>query len=53
MLVIPLVNIVIAILAAIGLANKFGKGGGFAAGLIFLPFIFYPILAFGAAEYQK
>jgi hypothetical protein len=53
LLLIPLVNIVIAILAAIGLANKFGKGGGFAVGLIFLPFIFYPILAFGAAEYQK
>ena len=53
LLLIPLVNIVIAILAAIGIANKFGKGGGFAVGLIFLPFIFYPILAFGAAEYQK
>jgi len=53
LLLIPLVNIVIAILAAIGLANKFGKGGGFAVGLIFLPFIFYPILAFGDAEYQQ
>jgi hypothetical protein len=50
---IPIVNIIISILAAIGLANKFGKGGGFAVGLILLPFIFYPILAFGDAEYQQ
>lgn len=50
---IPIVNIIIAILAAIGLANKFGKGGGFAVGLILLPIIFYPILAFGDAEYQQ
>ena len=50
---IPIVNIIVSILAAIGLANKFGKGGGFAVGLILLPFIFYPILAFGDAEYQK
>jgi len=49
---IPFVNLIIAILAAVGIANNFGKGGGFAAGLIFLPFIFYPILAFGDAQYQ-
>lgn len=49
---IPVANIVVAILAAIGLAQNFGKGGGFAAGLILLPVIFYPILAFGASEYQ-
>ena len=53
LLFVPIVNIVIAILAVIGLANKFGKGGGFAVGLIFLPIIFYPILAFGDAEYQQ
>ena len=49
---IPLVNIIVSILAAVGLANSFGRGGGFAAGLIFLPFIFYPILAFGDSPYQ-
>lgn len=52
LMLIPLVNIVIGILAMVGLANKFGKGGGFVAGLIFLPVIFYPILAFGSAKYQ-
>lgn len=49
---IPLVNIVIEIIVQVGVAEKFGKGGGFAVGLIFLPFIFYPILAFGEAKYQ-
>jgi len=53
LLLIPFVGLIIAILAVIGLANKFGKGGGFAVGLIFLPIIFYPILAFGDAEYQN
>ena len=49
---IPLVNFIIAILAALGIAQNFGKGGGFAVGLILLPIIFYPILAFGSATYQ-
>ena len=33
------------------LSKSFGKDEGFTAGLIFLGFIFYPILAFGAAKY--
>jgi len=32
------------------LAKSFGKDEGFTLGLIFLPFIFYPILGFGNAE---
>ena len=48
---IPLVNIVIALLVALGVATNFGKGAGFGIGLFFLPFIFYPILAFGDATY--
>ena len=35
----------------VGLANNFGKGGGYAVGLLFLPIIFYPMLAFGDAQY--
>ena len=49
---IPFVNFIIFIIVAIDLARSFGKGGGFAVGLIFLPFIFFPILAFGSAQYQ-
>ena len=34
------------------LARLFGKELGYALGLIFLPFIFLPLLAFGDATYQ-
>jgi len=49
---IPLVNIVVQIIVAIDTASNFGKGVGFALGMIFLPFIFYPILGFGDAQYH-
>lgn len=49
---IPIVNLVVMILMLAGLATNFGKGGGFVVGLIFLPIIFYPILAFGSARHQ-
>jgi len=52
LMLIPLVNIVVGILEGIGLARAFGKGGGFAAGLILLPVVFYPVLAWGDAQYQ-
>ncbi len=38
--------------APCGVARGFGKGGGFAVGLVLLPFVFYPILAFSDAQYQ-
>ncbi len=49
---IPLVNIVIAILVCIDIAKNFGKDTLFGLGLAFLGIIFYPILAFGSAQYQ-
>lgn len=48
---IPLVNIVIGIIVCIDIAKNFGKDAGFGIGLAFLGFIFYPILAFGSAQY--
>ncbi|PTL83875.1 DUF5684 domain-containing protein [Vitiosangium sp. GDMCC 1.1324] len=48
---IPLVNFVAIILTYVGFAKAFGKGPGFAAGLIFLSPIFFLILAFGDAQY--
>jgi hypothetical protein len=33
------------------LSKSFGKEVGFTLGMLFLPLIFYPILAFGSAEY--
>jgi uncharacterized membrane protein YhaH (DUF805 family) len=49
---IPLVNIVIVVITMLDLAKAFGKGVGFALGLIFLSPIFYCILGFGDARYQ-
>ena len=43
---IPIVNIVMMIKAYILLAKKFGRGAGFAIGMIFLPMIFIPLLSF-------
>lgn len=51
LLLIPVVDVVYAVMLTCRLAKAFGKSGGFAAGLIFLPEIFYPILGFGAAAY--
>ena len=51
MLLIPFYNIILAIQTQVKLAKAFGKGGGFAVGLIFLPYVFQPILAFSDAAY--
>jgi len=40
------------IILSIDLAKSFGKGVGFAVGLILLSIIFFPILGFGNATYQ-
>jgi hypothetical protein len=52
LMLIPIVNFVVLIMVDIELAKRFGKGMGFALGLIFLGIIFAPILAFGSAKYQ-
>ena len=51
LLFIPIVNIVIAAMVMIGVAKAFGKGTGFALGLLFLSPIFIPILGFSDAQY--
>jgi len=52
LMLIPFVNLVVAIIVAIDVAKAFGKGTGFGLGLAFLSFIFYPILAWGSATYD-
>jgi hypothetical protein len=52
LLLIPLVNLIVAIIISIDVARAFGKETGFGLGLFFLGFIFYPILGFGDAQYQ-
>lgn len=51
LLLIPIVNFVIMIIIYHRLSLSFGKSGGFTAGLIFLPFIFFPVLAFDDSTY--
>jgi hypothetical protein len=53
LLLIPLINFFILLSVYIGLARNFGKGVGFGLGLVFLSFIFYIILGFGDAQYQR
>ena len=48
---VPCVNIVMGIIMNVKLAQAFGQSGGFAVGLIFLPYIFVPMLGFGSAQY--
>ena len=49
---IPFVNIAMIIILNVKTAQAFGKNGWFAVGLIFIPYIFYPILAFSDAEFK-
>ena len=48
---IPYIGIIWSIWLINRMAKSFGKDVGFTLGLIFLPLIFYPILAFGDSEY--
>jgi hypothetical protein len=51
-MLIPFVNLIVSFIVAFDLAKVFGKGAGFALGMIFLFPIFYPVLGFGSAQYQ-
>jgi hypothetical protein len=51
-LVAALVSVVLGLRITHGLATAFGKQVGFTIGLLLLPFVFFPILAFGSATYQ-
>lgn len=48
---IPIVNVIYGIMLNVRLAKAFGKGTGFAVGLIFLNTLFVLILGFGDAQY--
>jgi len=52
LLLIPIVNIIISIKYTIDLAKVYGQGTLFGIGLIFVPFVFQLLLAFGDSEYQ-
>ena len=50
---IPVVNLCIYVNVFYRLAQCFGRGKWFAVGMVFLPFIFIPILAFGTSTYSN
>ena len=47
---IPFLGIIAAFVIAIGVAQRFGKSTGFGIGIALLPFLFYPMLAWGDGE---
>lgn len=53
--IIPFVGWIVALVLGImimhGISVNFGKDSGFTVGLVLLPWIFIPILAFGSAQY--
>lgn len=49
---IPIVNIVIHFIVMIDIARSFGKGTGFGVLLALFPYVVFPILAFGSAQYR-
>ena len=49
---IPGVNLIVSIVLTFALATAFNKSAMFGVGLLFLGIIFFPILAFGDAEYR-
>ena len=52
LLLLPFVGIVFGIIVMINVARNFGKGTGFAFGLILLPFPFFPMLGFSNAQFR-
>ena len=52
LLLIPCTAPIILVIIAVDLAKSFGKGGGYAVGLILLGIVFFPMLAFGSAQYE-
>lgn len=51
-MIVPLLDLIIWIMTMYRLAKAFKKGIGFCIGLLFLPVIFAPILAFGNYKYD-
>jgi hypothetical protein len=51
LMLIPFVNIIALLFVYLALARAFGKSDAYGVGLLLLPFVFFPLLAFGDARY--
>jgi hypothetical protein len=49
---VPVVNLIVGMVISVDIARRFGKEDIFGVGLLFLGFIFYPVLAFSDASYR-
>ncbi len=52
LMLIPLVGFIVWIIVSLDLAKSFGRGVGFAIGLILVPYIWSLILGFGSDTYR-
>lgn len=52
MFFIPVVNFVFMIMLYNEISKRFGQGIGYTIGMIFVPFIMFPLLGLGDATYQ-
>ena len=52
MFFVPVLNFFATLKVSINIASKFDKGILFGLGLLFLSFIFFPVLGFGNYQYQ-
>ena len=50
---VPVVNLVVIIMVYHIISTSFGKSSGYTVGMILLPFVFLPMLAFSDAEYTS
>ena len=48
---IPIANIYAQVMTYIEFAKKYGESAGFAIGMMFLPYVFFPLLGFGNYKY--
>ncbi len=53
LVLIPVVQIIAAILVNLEVARRFGKSEAFGLGLALLGFVFYPLLGFSSDHYQE
>ena len=51
-MLVPVVNIVVLVIIIHNISLRFDRGVGTTLGLMFLPFIFWPILGLGSAQYN-
>lgn len=48
---IPFANIYVQVITYLELVKKYGESTGFAIGLLFLPYVFWPMLGLGKTKY--